>query len=257
MGKHRNEGSSSRTIRKFDGSIVLGWKKESIFFTLPYWEHLLIRHNLDVMHIEKNICTSVVGTLLNIDKQTKDHYKARLDLEEMGIRPGLHPDKEGRNEKRKKDLPPACYTMSPHEKDIFCQVLSNVRVPDGYAANISSYVNLQQRKLVGLKSHDFHVLMQQLLPIALRRALPKNISVVLIELSSFFRELCSKTSTADDFGKLEPRIALTLCRLEKIFPPSFFDIMVHLPIHLASEAKLAGPVQYRWMYPVERFVLHY
>eukprot|EP00268_Persea_americana_P047012 TRINITY_DN48698_c2_g1_i1.p1 TRINITY_DN48698_c2_g1~~TRINITY_DN48698_c2_g1_i1.p1 ORF type:complete len:142 (+),score=12.79 TRINITY_DN48698_c2_g1_i1:87-512(+) len=37
-----------------------------------------------------------------------------------------------------------------------------------------------------------------------------------------------------------------------IFPPAFLDIMVHLPIHLADEAKFAGPVQYRWMYPIER-----
>ncbi|GJU18477.1 hypothetical protein Tco_1146443 [Tanacetum coccineum] len=41
----------------------------------------------------------------------------------------------------------------------------------------------------------------------------------------------------------------------KIFPPSFFDIMEHLPIHLAEEALLAGPVQYRWMYPIERYLL--
>ncbi|XP_043719262.1 uncharacterized protein LOC122667127 [Telopea speciosissima] len=42
--------------------------------------------------------------------------------------------------------------------------------------------------------------------------------------------------------------------MEKLFPPSFFDIMVHLIIHLAHEASLAGPVQYRWMYPIERFL---
>ncbi|XP_039133790.1 uncharacterized protein LOC120270791 [Dioscorea cayenensis subsp. rotundata] len=43
--------------------------------------------------------------------------------------------------------------------------------------------------------------------------------------------------------------------MEKIFPPSFFTIMVHLVIHLANEARLAGPIIYRWMYPVERFLL--
>jgi hypothetical protein len=30
--------------------------------------------------------------------------------------------------------------------------------------------------------------------------------------------------------------------------------MVHLPVHLAEEAKLGGPVSYRWMYPVERYL---
>ncbi|KAL3806498.1 hypothetical protein ACJIZ3_000585 [Penstemon smallii] len=30
--------------------------------------------------------------------------------------------------------------------------------------------------------------------------------------------------------------------------------MVHLTIHLATEAKIGGPVHYRWMYPVERYL---
>ncbi|XP_062112469.1 uncharacterized protein LOC133823624 [Humulus lupulus] len=36
------------------------------------------------------------------------------------------------------------------------------------------------------------------------------------------------------------------------FPPSFFDIMIHLMVHLVREAKLCGPVWARWMYPFER-----
>ena len=47
---------------------------------------------------------------------------------------------------------------------------------------------------------------------------------------------------------------MTLRKLEKIFPPSFYDIMVHLSIHLVDEAKIGGPVQYRWMYPIERYL---
>jgi hypothetical protein len=43
-----------------------------------------------------------------------------------------------------------------------------------------------------------------------------------------------------------------LCKLEKIFPSSFFDVMVHLCVHLPDEALLRGPVQYGWMYPIER-----
>lgn len=39
-----------------------------------------------------------------------------------------------------------------------------------------------------------------------------------------------------------------------IFPPSFFDVMVHLPIHIAEEARLGGPVFYRWIYLVERYL---
>ncbi|XP_075077028.1 uncharacterized protein LOC142163788 [Nicotiana tabacum] len=45
------------------------WKKRSIFFELPYWETNKLRHNLDLMHNEKNICDSILGTLLEIDEK--------------------------------------------------------------------------------------------------------------------------------------------------------------------------------------------
>ena len=55
-----------------------------------------------------------------------------------------------------------------------------------------------------------------------------------------------------DLGRLQTEINETLCELERI--PSFFDIMVHLPIHLVDEIKLGGPV-YGWrMYPIERYL---
>ena len=52
--------------------------------------------------------------------------------------------------------------------------------------------------------------------------------------------------------KLEEQIVLILCKLERIFPPAFFDIMVHVAVHLPREARLARPVGFRWMYPIER-----
>ncbi|KAH0655429.1 hypothetical protein KY285_030311 [Solanum tuberosum] len=42
--------------------------------------------------------------------------------------------------------------------------------------------------------------------------------------------------------------------MEKLLPPGFFTIMVHLVTHLETEAKLVGPVHYRWMYPIERYL---
>ncbi|KAL6141937.1 hypothetical protein ACLB2K_060223 [Fragaria x ananassa] len=55
-----------------------------------------------------------------------------------------------------------------------------------------------------------------------------------------------------DLEEARSRIIVTLCDLEKIFSPSFFDVMEHLPIHLVEEALIAGAVQFRWMYPIER-----
>ena len=66
------------------------WKKKNIFFQLSYWETLILHHNLDVMHIEKNICDSMVDTLLSIDGKSKDNMNSHLDLQAMGIRDQLH-----------------------------------------------------------------------------------------------------------------------------------------------------------------------
>jgi hypothetical protein len=52
------------------------WKKQSIFLELPYWEDLDVRHSIDVMHVEKNVCESLLGILLNMDEKTRDHEHA-------------------------------------------------------------------------------------------------------------------------------------------------------------------------------------
>ena len=142
--------------------------------------------------------------------------------------------------------------MTLTEKDGFLQVLRDVRVLDGYASNISRCVNLKERKISRLKSHDNHILMQQLLPIALRGSLPSHVTRPLIKLACFFRKICSKILRISDIANDEAEIAVTLCELEKIFPPSFFIVMVRLVVHLANEAKIGGPVQYHWMYSIER-----
>jgi hypothetical protein len=58
----------------------------------------------------------------------------------------------------------------------------------------------------------------------------------------------------NDLERMSNSIGGTLCRLEMVFPLAFFDIMMHLPVHLAEEAKLGGPVCYRWLYPIERYL---
>ena len=128
--------------------------------------------------------------------------------------------------------------MTKQNKDIFLSTLKNIKVPDGYSSNISRCIDLQARKVTGLKSHDSHVLMQQLLPLALKNTLPSDVSVVLVELCSFFKKLCAKVLVAEELDQLQNKIILTLCHLEMIFPPSFFTVMVHLTVHLVREARL-------------------
>ncbi|XP_057248995.1 uncharacterized protein LOC130590530 [Beta vulgaris subsp. vulgaris] len=166
-----------------------GYKKCSNLWSLPYWRLLFVRHSLDIMHIEKNVCDSLIGTLLNIPGKTKDGPNARDDLKEMNIRTELHPILKG----SRNFLPPAAYTLSRKEKIQFCECLAGVKVPQGYSSNFSSLVSMQNLKLMGLKSHDCHVLMQQLLPVAIRGILPKNVRVVITRLCSFLMQSTAKS----------------------------------------------------------------
>ncbi|XP_042972744.1 uncharacterized protein LOC122304538 [Carya illinoinensis] len=187
----------------------LNWTKKSIFFELPYWLSLGLRHNLDVMHIEKNICDNVLGTLLNIEGKTKDSATAQKDLANLGIRKELHLQHEGEST----TMGLGCYMLNLNERRAFCAWLSKVKFPDGFASNIARCVNATEGKISGMKSHDCHVFMQALLPVVIGGFLRADVRQALLELSWFFKELCSR-----------------------------------------KEALLAGPVQYRWMYPFERYL---
>lgn len=87
--------------------------------------------------------------------------------------------------------------------------------------------------------------------------MPKSVRSPLIHFNHFFRDLCSKVFIPNELIRIEKDIIIILYQLEKIFPPALFDFMVHLTIHLASEARIGGHVYYRWMYPIERLVIFF
>jgi hypothetical protein len=53
--------------------------------------------------------------------------------------------------------------------------------------------------------------------------------------------------------KLKKEISVLICKLEKkIFSLGWFNLMQHLLVHIPYEAKVGGPLQYNWMYHIER-----
>ncbi|KAL8117919.1 hypothetical protein AgCh_015706 [Apium graveolens] len=100
------------------------WKKRSIFWDLPYWEHL----------------------------QTNDGMKARLDLQELGVRAELAPQQSG----KRAYLPPACYTLSRKDKISFCECLSSVKVPSGYSSNPKNLVSMKDLKFLAYVRNRRH-----------------------------------------------------------------------------------------------------
>ncbi|GKB26998.1 reverse transcriptase domain-containing protein [Tanacetum coccineum] len=136
----------------------------------------------------------------------------------------------------------------------FCQFIKGVKLPDGFGSNFKHKVTDNDTNITGLKSHDCHIMMQRLLPYGLQQYLPDEVAKPIIELCSFFKQICSATLMEDDMLKAQSKVVDILCNLELIYPPAFFDIMIHLVIHLPLEALEGGPIRPRWMFPFERFM---
>nr|XP_009785082.1 PREDICTED: uncharacterized protein LOC104233395 isoform X1 [Nicotiana sylvestris] len=156
------------------------------------------------MHIDKNICDSILGTLLEIDEKSKDHVNSRYDLQEMEIRKELQPIQDVVSGTI--SLAKACFYMNPEEKRPFCTVFKNAKLPKGCASNISRCVHEKEMKISGYKSHDAHFIMHYLLQVAVRKSLPKNISLALIRLGNFFRAICAKVVRQEDLDRLQTEI---------------------------------------------------
>ena len=96
------------------------WLKVSILYKLLYWKNKKLKHNIDVVHVEKNISESTYGTLLGIEGKNKDTDKTLIDLQNMNFRHTLHlkqhPDGSY-------DKPRAFFSLSPNERDGFYDFL--------------------------------------------------------------------------------------------------------------------------------------
>ena len=143
-----------------------------------------MRHNLDVMRIEKNFFDNLMNTILNVQGKTKDNLKSGLDLVDICDRSELHVDENG-----KAHVP--IYRLNEAAKEEFFDWISeSVIFPDGYASNLRNCVDRSEGKFIGLKSHDCHVIMQQLLPFAFSGLLLRNVyeavaSIVYFNLFSW------------------------------------------------------------------------
>ena len=119
-------------------------------------QKLLIMHILDAMHCEKNLCENMVKTVLGM----KDSYCSREDMKNHSIwrQFWLWPP----HSKRKLfHMPGVLYTLTSIEKAFVLEIIKNLRTPLNYVGAIHKC--LADGKLRYIKSHDFHVLIHQVL----------------------------------------------------------------------------------------------
>lgn len=120
------------------------WKNRSMFFDLPYWSSHNVKHYLDVMHVEKNECDSLIEILINIPGKNKDSMNPYLNMVEMGIR-----QQQTLEETGKKYFPLACHTLSKKEKKSLCECFPGINGPQGYSSRIKKLVSMKDIKLIG------------------------------------------------------------------------------------------------------------
>ena len=147
----------------------------------------------------------------------------------------------------------APWVWKKHELKAVMEVISTIKTPTNFVSNLSKRV--KDNKLSGMKSHDYHILLQYILPIAIRGTLTPGLRDSVYRLASFFRWLCSKSIAVVDINPMKAESVEIMCGFEMEMPPTFFDIMPHLVVHLAEEVELAGPVHARWLYFLERYML--
>ena len=110
--------------------------------------------------------------------------------------------------------------------------------------------DLQGMKFLNLKSHDCHVLMTQLLSVALRGILPPHVCLATVKLCAFLNAIFQKAINPVKLATLQNDVVQCLVSFELVFPPSFYNIMMHLLVHLVKEISILSHVFLRNMFPL-------
>ena len=107
---------------------------------------------------KKNLCLNLLN-FLGVYVKSKDTPEARQTHQRMHEQDDTHSENH---------QGPASYTLTKEEKKIFFECLRSMKVPSGLSSNIKGIINMAEKKFQNLKSHDCHVIITQLLPVALR-----------------------------------------------------------------------------------------
>ena len=127
------------------------------------------------MHITKNVCANTLNTLMDTGGTSKDS----LELHPVELENGQF------------ELPVASWTLKKEEKHALISFFNELKVPTGYCANLKRLVNMRELKFNygPMKAHDCHVIVTQLLPVALRGILPPKVHAPIINLCLFFNAI--------------------------------------------------------------------
>jgi hypothetical protein len=72
------------------------WAHKSCLWELPYANALILPHNIDLMHQERNIAESIICMCFDVTDFLKDNINARKDLAALCNRPSLKPKRNAK-----------------------------------------------------------------------------------------------------------------------------------------------------------------
>ena len=125
--------------------------------------------------------------------------KVRRDLQRRNMRKHLwltpHPRKA-----RKMVKPRAPYILGEGEFEKFAKCIESLKTPSGYSSDHGKCI---RKEFGGLKSHDYHILMQQVLPLAIHVLMQPRLYMAMMRMSRLFRRFCTKVYNPADFRSLE------------------------------------------------------
>jgi len=155
------------------------------------------------MHCEKNLCENLIRTLFG----ETDGTKSREDMRARGIRQHLHLRRNADDQSYFK--PDAPYVLTKEEQQEFLTTLRDMRFPSNYVTALGR--RIQDGKLRGLKTHDYHILLQQVLPVCLRNLGNPNVVGAIMRVSRLFRRICAKVVDVDRKEEMLEEVAETIC----------------------------------------------
>jgi hypothetical protein len=185
------------------------------------------------MDLKKNVFESTIGVVLDIKTKTKDGLKSRMDLVNQDIRSEIHSTPV--TQSGKVNLSGTSYNLTRDKKRAVCQWLRGVKVPTSFSSNIKSLVSMKDLILTSFNAHDCHIMLMMFLPIVIRAIGLEYVNMVITRMSYFFNCITHKVIDEAELLGLKQFITETLCQLEMCFPPSFFDIMPHLTMHMVDQ----------------------
>jgi hypothetical protein len=137
------------------------WMKQSIFGELPYWKNLDVHHSIDVKHIEKNVWEVLLGTLLDTDRNTRDHGYAWAVARWLSKRNGTT---------HMMHLP--FKTWEEGVLWVLEKCESSIRLLD---KRLKAYFISRSKVAPSMKSYDYHVLLMQMIAVGIQNILPVNV----------------------------------------------------------------------------------